>query len=437
MHSVVHVRRHQQGAVIITVCLFLLFLLGFMGIAMDFGRLFIVKTELQTAMDSCALSAAQELDFQATSIARARSAGKTAGNLNRVNLQSPTWDGKGQIVDADITFKDAAYLATTNPLVAKYVECNHVQPSVRLWLLHALGAFYDGNTARFPATQNVAARAVATRGSSLTACPIPVALRPKTLGAPPPNFGYRPGEWVTLLMAPGTVSAGFIGWANLDGSNSASETEHELREGICGTRVGDTLGTPGVQASVADVWNARFGLYRGSGSPAVMHPDFTGYAYTSNNWPPGSDPLNPASCCAYNGNTPPGAHPTADDFVTKRLAFASCDDTGTQMNGPNGCAAIVNRTLSSFNRIATPGASATDGHARYGTNRRIVTVPVTNAYPGRVEDYACMLLIQPISIPPANIQLEFIGPASAAGSPCATSGLPGGAAGPLVPVLVR
>ena len=32
-----------------------LFLLGFIGLPLDFGRLFIVKTEMQTAMDSCAL----------------------------------------------------------------------------------------------------------------------------------------------------------------------------------------------------------------------------------------------------------------------------------------------------------------------------------------------------------------------------------------------
>jgi len=64
--------RRQQGAVIITVCLLMLFLLGFMGIALDYGRLFIVKTELQTALDSCALSAAHELDRQAGAIARAR-----------------------------------------------------------------------------------------------------------------------------------------------------------------------------------------------------------------------------------------------------------------------------------------------------------------------------------------------------------------------------
>lgn len=293
----------------------------------------------------------------------------------------------------------------------------------------ALGAFYDGNTSRFPALHDVAAFAVATRGNSQTSCPIPIALRPKTPGAPPPNFGYARGEWITLLMAPGSVPAGYIGWANLDGSSSASETERELTEGNCGTRVGDSLGTPGVQASVADIWNARFGLYRGSGSPAVMHPDFTGYSYTTHNWPSGSN--------AYDGPTPAGADPTADDFLAKRLAFASCADTGTQMNGPSGCATIIDRTVNSFNLIATPGPTATDGHARYGANRRIAIVPVTNAYPGSVEDYACMLLLQPISLPPADIQLEFIGAASEPGSPCATSGLPGGTAGPLVPVLVR
>src|SRR5215207_5610799 len=90
-------RSRQRGAVIITTALALLFLLGFMGIALDFGRLFVVKTELQTAMDSCALAAAQELDGLSGARERATNAGKTAGNLNRVNLQSTTWSGEGQI----------------------------------------------------------------------------------------------------------------------------------------------------------------------------------------------------------------------------------------------------------------------------------------------------------------------------------------------------
>src|SRR5437868_5883917 len=116
-------RRRQQGAVIVTVALLLLFLLGFIGIALDFGKLFVVKSELQTAMDSCALAAAQELDLQPSAIDRARSAGLTAGNLNAVNFQSVTWSGNGQLVNAEITFKDTAYVTTADPTIAQYVQC--------------------------------------------------------------------------------------------------------------------------------------------------------------------------------------------------------------------------------------------------------------------------------------------------------------------------
>ncbi len=428
MHTIHRVSR-QRGAILITVSLVLLFMLGFMGFALDLNRMFVVRTELQTAMDSCALAAAQELDGQPTSITRAISAGTTAGNLNRVNMQSVNWDGQGQITSTSFAFMDGSYTPTTSPVTARYVECSHTQPNVRLWLLQAMGAFM-GRADLYPGTGNLVARAVAKRGSAQTTCPIPVALRPKTPGAPAPNFGYTPGEWITLLMAAGAGTNGYIGWANLDGSNSASETERELSDGQCATRVGDSLGTPGVQASVADVWNARFGIYRNAGSPAVQRPDFSGYSYTTANWPSGSG--------AYDGATPAGAHPTAANYVDKSAAFASCADTGTAMNGPDGCSSIIGRTIGGgFNTLVPPGAEAVGGHWQYGISRRIVLVPVTNGYPGTVDDYACMLLLQPLSIPMTDIQLEFIGHAGVAGSPCTTNGLPGGTVGPLVPVLVR
>lgn len=405
--------RRQSGAVIITVCLFLLFLLGFMGFALDFSRLFVVKTELQTAMDACALSAAQEMDHLPGAITRGQSAGIQAANLNRVNLQSTNWDGKGQVTNADITFYDQNLVATTVDADARYVRCEHVQPSVRLWLLHAMGAFY-GDTTRFPPTHNVMATAMATRGHSQTTCPIPVALRPKTAGAGAPNYGYAPGEWITLLMSQSSGPNGYIGWANMDGSNSASETEAELR-GKCGVRTEDPLGTPGVQASIADIWNSRFGIYKNTANPAVDRPDWTGYSYTATNWPSQSG--------AYS------------DFVTRRATYSNC--SGTTSTRVSDCESAIGRTLNSFQRLLASGPGGTNGHATYGSNRRIVVVPVTTSYPGEIEDYACMLMLQPLSIPMGNVQLEFIGNAADPGSPCVTSGLPGGVAGPLVPVLVR
>jgi hypothetical protein len=422
MYSVVS-RHRQGGTIIVTVALVMLFLLGFMGIALDFGRLFIVKTELQTAMDSCALSAAQELDGQSDAIDRARSAGLSAGNLNNVNLQSANWSSQGQITAAEITFRDVAYAATTAPIAARYAQCQHTQPNVQMWLLHIMGAF-SGPDPAYANTRNVFASAVATRGSAQSTCPIPIALKPNA-GGSAPNYGFVVGEWVTLLHGQNAAQGGEIGWANLDGSNNASQTEAEMN-GFCGTEIGDELGTPGVEASIADAWNARFGIYKNNSGPTANRPDLTGYAYTSQNWPSEQN--------AYNGTPEAGAHATAENFVTKRLANASCASNG-RVKGADGCESITGLSLNGgFQTLATPGP--TGEHRQHGFNRRIVTVPVINDA-SQVIDYACMLMLHPMPIPMDDVVLEFIGNAGDPGSPCTTSGSPGGSAGPLVPVLVR
>jgi Flp pilus assembly protein TadG len=437
--------RSQRGAVIITVFLLMLFLLGFIGFALDFGKLFVVKGELQTAMDSCALAAAQELDLQPTAIARATSAGKTAGNLNAVNFQSTSWSGKGQVVDADITFKAADYSVTTSPALAQYVECRHVQPAVQLWLLQAMGAF-SGNTNDFPNTHNVMASAVATRAHGQSTCPIPVTLKPKECPAgsgtpcPAPHYGLTPGQWITVLTGQSAIPGGYIGWANLDGTNAASETVAEMN-GKCGTRVNDVLGTPGTQTNIAEPWNYRFGIYKKlpdfSTDPSYMRPDLSGYSYTSTNWP--ADPVRDAIACpgtagpcnAWDGAKPAGAHASADNFVAKRAAFGACSPAGTV----NNCESITGLTLNSFKDLAASGAGPSS-HGAWGTNRRIVTVPVTDSG-NKVIDFACMFMLQPLSIPMTNVQLEYVGNASNPASPCSFSGMPGGVAGPLVPALVR
>jgi hypothetical protein len=416
MRSVV--RHRQQGAVILTVCMTLLFLLGFMGIALDFGRLFIVKTELQTAMDSCALSAAQALDGQADALTRARAAGKAAGNVNGVNFQSSTWNNQGQIGDEHITFRDAAYAVTTLPAAARYAQCERSQPAVQAWLLRSMRTA-GGDPAVFTDTRPVAAFAVATRASAQSACPVPLGLKPAP-GGVAPDFGFTVGQWVTVLMSPGAAVSGQIGWANLDGSNSASETAAEMN-GFCGTSIGSNLGTPGVQASIVSVWNGRFGLYGGGGpgsGPSGNNPDFTGYGYTSVNWP--------AAFNAYQGPAAPGG---AQNFLANRANFAAC---GTSVNN---CETTTGLTLNSFSSVAPGGPTATGGHKDFGRDRRLVTVPVVNG--SQVIGFACMLMLQPLSLPMSDTKLEYRGNASAFASPCTTGGTPGGVAGPLVPVLVR
>ncbi len=412
--------RRQKGAILITTALLLFLAIGVMGIALDFGRLFVIKSEMQTAVDSCALSSAKELDGRPSAIARAINAGLSAGTINRVNFQSIELSGAGQLSAEDITFRDVDNLPTTDPAAARYAECTHTQPSVSMLLLDAMGTF-SGNTATFPSTMQVATRAIATRASAQTACPLPLALKPKAGGAAP-NYGFVRGEWVRLLMGPGAGSGGEIGWANLDGTNSASETQAEMR-GFCGTSVGDELGTPGVQLSVADEWNARFGIYRGSvklpddlETHAYMRPDASGYAYTGVNWP-----------------TRFGAY---DDYLAKQLAYAGCGTAVGPANRPGTCANITGLTLNGFSQLAPAGSAATGGHRQYGTSRRIALVPVVNNA-RQVIDYACMLMLQPIPVPMASIDLEYLGHAGDPDVPCTTAGLPGGTVGPLAPVLVQ
>jgi hypothetical protein len=299
----------------------------------------------------------------------------------------------------EITFLDQNRTAAT-PATARFVRCTHTQAGTSTPLLRLL----PGLTAS-AATMDVGAFAEATTTPAQSACPVPLALHPKA-GGTAPNYGFAVGEWITLLSKSNATN-GQIGWANLDGSTNASETEAELK-GFCGTKVGSQLGTPGVQGTISDTWNARFGIYKNNSSASADPPDFTGYVYTSKNYTQQAN--------AYG------------DFVGKRQAFAACAASVSD------CETATGLKLNQFKTLATPGSNGE--FARYGANRRLVAVAVVDAG-NKVIDFTCMLILQPIPSPFDDVKLEFRGNASAPGSPCTGSGLPGGAAGPLVPVLVR
>ena len=415
-----------MSAVIITTMLTLLALLGFMGIAVDFGHLFVVKTELQTAADSCALAAVQELDGSSVmvggvsdALTRATRAGKTAGNLNKVNFQGAA----AGLVDADVTFSDAlngSYSHTFSPPAnAKYAKCTSTKGGMAPWLLQALTAV-NGNTA-FSATQGVKALAVATTTPSDTACAIPVQIRPKT-GGTAPNYGYTPGEWIPSLYSEtgpsSTIGPGQFGWANLDGSTNATATRAELLgNGYCNLKVGDTIGTSGVKFSAAVAWNSRFGLYRnGAGNPAITNaaPDTTGYSYTNVNWPSRSNAVG--------------------DFLAKRADFRSYGNLIDTVNNGN---TITGLNVSNAYNPGNMGTHALGPRALavFGASRRLVLAPIVAGT--TLTDWACVLMLAPIDRPTTTIYLEFVGNATVSTSPCASLGKPGGTNGPLVPALVE
>jgi hypothetical protein len=408
--------RRQRGAVIITLALILLFLLGFMGIALDFGRLFIVKTELQTAVDSCALAAASELDGAPDTIARATSAGLTAGNLNKVVLQA----ANATLADADVTFSatlTGTYSRGLAAADAKYVKCTHAKNGLKPWLLQAMSAF-TGDP-KYAQDQGVSAFGVATLASAQSTCPMPVAFRPNidpATGAPypGPDYGLTVGEWVTMITQQSAFTGGHIGWMSLVEGQNGTNAIREQMKGHCGIKINSRLqpSDNGSKAALVPVWNHRFGLYAGAPdftAEPFKRPDLSGYSY----------PLT-------------GGPNVYSDFVNRRAANAACAASvaGCKLVGPFSFPGNINYIV--------PSGSEPGSHGAEGMNRRVVLLSVIGGADGvSVVGFACMLMLQPLSIPMEEVKFEYLGNAANADSPCSSAGPPGGEGGPRVPALVH
>ena len=408
-----HQRKRQKGAVIILTALSLLFLLGFMGIAMDFGRLFVVKTELQTASDSCALAAAQELDLGSGALTRATSAGRTAGNLNKIHFQGAA----AGLLAEDVTFSDAlngSYSRSIPDASARYAKCIATKAGMAPWLLQALTAA-SGNPA-FAATQGVVAMAVATRASGETNCALPIGICSKP-------GGYATGEWIEGAVGSSEAVTGQFRWLDLTGNGGgARELKDVLRgQGQCNLPGNNTVaGKPGNNGSAASAYNSRFGLYQGSGGgpPADGFPDLTGYSWYSN--------------AALTQPPYPNVYPR---FLTKRTEFAAYqgNDLAPDTVGLRTVERVYRGSLGDV-----------------GTTRRIVPMPMVDcaAFDGLgssgtmpIQGMACVLLLHPVRRAgggsSTKMWLEYRGLASDPASPCSTSGRPGNTGGPRVPALVQ
>lgn len=420
--------REQRGAVAITVGLALAILIGFLGIVVDLGHMYVAKAEMQNAMDACALAAAKELTgVSATQLQLAENAGITVGSLNNVNFQSQPV----AVTPADITFAAAIngpYQSRTTVeaggnaqiLSMKFAKCEKAKTGIVMSFMKVMGM---GN-------QSVPAHAVATLSAGQSACPLPLGMcvhspAPATCpgGGAPNAYGLCPGQWYNGKLAAGGGGTGNFNWIDYTPpSGGASELAGLITgTGSCNSNVSNTVGQSGVDQSVATAWNSRFGLYKnGAGNPSLSSapPDYTGYAYTPTNW-----------ATQYNAYA---------DFKTKRTAYASYGNTTDTVAAGN---TITGLGLNNSYKVATHGAGGQ--LASSGASRRIALAPIVDcaawasAQTVPIKAWGCVLMLHPIDQPGDTVYMEYLGLANAAGSPCATSGTPGSGAGPLVPTLVR
>jgi Flp pilus assembly protein TadG len=423
-HRNFHPARKETGAVAVIVALSLVGLVGFVGLALDLGKLFVAKTELQNSADACALAAARELTGANTNqLELAEAAGRTTGERHDVLFQDE------QIVISSVTFSQTLtpwdnYPATstgTEAIKMRFARCEASKAGIANWFIQVLNLL--------PGTaigdQTVAASAVASLVPGQTSCPLPVAVCESGLS------GKNPGDWLESLLSSGEGITGDFLWASFpdDQDNGAKDIKNILTgEGVCNTpAVGAKVGDPGGKAGAYGAWNTRFGLYQGSYSPSTARPDLTGFTYTAISWP---------SCekAFISGH-----------FSQQRADYASFQDLKNKSD------------YTGLKFPVDPSDRKTHGQ---GDDRRLAIVPVVNCpefeknHVATVKKWACVLMLHPLdsgakptdpafaacsSTGNSTMFLEYLGWASDPDSPCASSGVVGGStsAGPLVPSLVR
>lgn len=411
---------HQKGAIAIIVAISLAALVGFVGLALDVGHLFITKTELQDAADACALAASKELTCDtaagpcaASYLANGENAGIAVAARNRVGFQGTPIT----IAPADVRFSttfapNSNYLPRTGgaDLASRYVMCIARRNGIAPWFMQVVGA----------GSNNVDAVAVATLAPSQSNCAMPIGLCKLPAGsAANPFAGMAIGQWFTSKL---TQSAtGSFDWVDFSPPQGGANELADIIKGPGQCNLppaGSPVGEQGNITSLGKSWNTRFGLYKGSETIATAPPDYTGYAYTPTTWP---EKFN-----AYAGTSATG-HPNYLSSNVQRLPY--------QGNVPGG---YSNSTQSQL--------------AASGTNRRITLLPVvdctswagSNPQTVPVLAYACVLLLHTMSKdngPSGNdeVWLEFRGASTDLSSPCSTVGSVGGpgSVGPMVPALVQ
>ena len=410
--------RGQRGAVAVVVALSALVLFGFAGIAIDVGRLFINRTELQTAADACALAAAAELTCDATTgtcpgsfLLNAQAAGIYAAGLNRRDFQvNPV-----AIAAADVKFytalaPNANYLSIAGGAApnSRYVMCTASAGGIAPWFM---GVFGTG-------AQTVTSAGVATRAPAQSFCnAAPLGICKKAVGT------YAVGEWIKSSFKANDdfddTKINNFKWVEF---TNASDIKAQLAgsQTVCGIRIGDTINTPGNKTGVKLAYNTRFGLYKGEFKDAAdAPPDHTGYAYP--NAAPGSPVISIPAAAPFLGNA-------YSDYRIRQgqsKPFVSNEYDSAAAGGKES------------GSVVTPSPYQT-----LGSDRRLVTVPIIDCAGGKlvpILSMACVLMLNPMANGKGDFYLEYRGDATALGSPCRVGGLAGGATstGPQAPVLVQ
>lgn len=440
MHKPLSHRTRQGGAVAIIVALSIAVLIGFGGLALDSGQLFVSKTELQNAADACALSASAALTGASVNqLDIAENWGKAAGQANRVGFQNA-----GILVtSSDVTFSEnlqgpyftKGTVAPADAVKMKFAKCTLNRTGIKTWFIQVLNLLPSVAIG----DQRVASMGAATLRPSQTTCALPVAICKAKVDL------IKPGDWIKGVVDGSDNISGEFQWVNyVKGGSGKSIKDMLTNKPVCNLSNEEKVGAPGSKVGATAAWNTRFGIYKGAyKGPDDGVPDFTGYAYTPASWWANATTERGN---AYNGDPLTLPLKAPHNFKEARAKNDPFDPITSGINiQPKG-------NGNNITILDTPTKLA-----EYGSDRRLGIVPVVDCTeleptPGSgsvkeatIKSFACILMLHPLeqngggAKAGTRMYLEYLGPASSLTSPCASVGLPGNSTsvGPLVPALVQ
>ncbi|MFZ5618243.1 MAG: pilus assembly protein TadG-related protein [Pseudomonadota bacterium] len=331
--------RDESGAALIYVSILMVALVGIAGLALDSGRLFSLRHEMQNAADAAALAGAWQLDGTAAGSVQADFAARNAVVVNNQKFGNSS----GAVTIASTAFyssvpadDDTALTANAPPY--DYIGVTTTGVVQNTLLMRALGA---------PATVTLSSTAVARKGQAICqVTPLFMCL--------PGGAAFDPTLWIghQVLMKAAQGNSWTNGnWGLLD-TPGGSQSAGALASMIAGTNglpqcIGTGVDTkPGNVASISPAFNVRLDMYENL--PGNVNYRTTAGYPPAENVTKGKIRTN-TNCSDFNNTATPTKLPRDADIISSNgatrfgngqwdcLGYWNNAHPGDTVNMPAGC----------------------------------------------------------------------------------------------------
>jgi len=282
---------NKRGFIILVTAASMIVLIGMLGLAVDLGRVYIVKNEAQAFTDVAAIAAARHLDGKQAGIDSANA--EVASSTNGWNFGTQNFPAAIRTVEFATAATGPWYTAPSGSLVGyAYVRVT-VTPVVNLSFLPATGSSF---------TQTVTARSVA--GVLPASFPLGgyMPFTPFAHNPADPNFGFTIGDdyafqWPGSVKSMGLACSGDqVSWPLYNFSDQVSGSTRGYFELQSASSIGNAIlgGTQTLPLAVGDVLTMTNGSKEAEANALTTR---AGYDTDQTNYP-----TSPGTAPAYTGN---------------------------------------------------------------------------------------------------------------------------------------